>query len=289
MMSFRPARRPWPRRPRRTSCWLPTLVLDFLCIHPFRDGNGRVARLQALLTLYHHGHEMGRYVSLERRGAGRASEDAAWRQDRAGGGGNQRVSRRFHSGPSRTRLSGREPRHDPPGAAGQAEGRRRHLPRPGSGRRVEEEGVIPSLRLRKRSWATGPQRGAEASCRHPGGELRVHAGRGDADALLPPAHAGLGSAREELAGPFFFLDHERADGSRESLGLGDHSASVERCPDRERQDTDVNTRGDRDQDHKVGVGDREHLALIFPHRADVGRVGKSIQRRPPCRGHPIAP
>lgn len=42
------------------------LVLDFLCIHPFRDGNGRVARLAALLALYHHGFEVGRYISLER-------------------------------------------------------------------------------------------------------------------------------------------------------------------------------------------------------------------------------
>jgi Fic family protein len=42
------------------------LVLDFLCIHPFRDGNGRVSRLLTLLALYQHGHEAGRYVSLER-------------------------------------------------------------------------------------------------------------------------------------------------------------------------------------------------------------------------------
>ena len=42
------------------------LALDFLCVHPFRDGNGRVARLLTLLALYHHGYEVGRYVSLER-------------------------------------------------------------------------------------------------------------------------------------------------------------------------------------------------------------------------------
>lgn len=42
------------------------LVFDFLCIHPFRDGNGRVARLLTLLALYQHGYEVGRYVSLER-------------------------------------------------------------------------------------------------------------------------------------------------------------------------------------------------------------------------------
>jgi Fic family protein len=42
------------------------LVLDFLCIHPFRDGNGRVSRLLWLLALYHHGFSVGRYISIER-------------------------------------------------------------------------------------------------------------------------------------------------------------------------------------------------------------------------------
>lgn len=42
------------------------LILDFLCIHPFRDGNGRVSRLLMLLALYQHGYEVGRYISLER-------------------------------------------------------------------------------------------------------------------------------------------------------------------------------------------------------------------------------
>jgi len=40
--------------------------LDFLCIHPFRDGNGRVSRLLLLLMAYHAGLEVGRYISIER-------------------------------------------------------------------------------------------------------------------------------------------------------------------------------------------------------------------------------
>jgi len=42
------------------------LVLDFLGIHPFRDGNGRVGRLLTLLVLYQHGFMVGKYISLER-------------------------------------------------------------------------------------------------------------------------------------------------------------------------------------------------------------------------------
>ena len=45
---------------------VPLAVLDFLCIHPFRDGNGRVSRLLTLLLLSQHGYDVGRYVSLER-------------------------------------------------------------------------------------------------------------------------------------------------------------------------------------------------------------------------------
>ena len=45
---------------------VPLLILDFLCIHPFRDGNGRMARLLTLLALYHAGYNVGRFISLER-------------------------------------------------------------------------------------------------------------------------------------------------------------------------------------------------------------------------------
>lgn len=45
---------------------VPLAVLDFLCVHPFSDGNGRVGRLTTTLLLYHHGLALGRYISLER-------------------------------------------------------------------------------------------------------------------------------------------------------------------------------------------------------------------------------
>ncbi len=45
---------------------IPLAILDFLCIHPFADGNGRMARLLTLQLLYHAGYDVGRYVSLER-------------------------------------------------------------------------------------------------------------------------------------------------------------------------------------------------------------------------------
>jgi len=45
---------------------VPLAVLDFLCIHPFRDGNGRMARLLTLLLLYRFHYRVGRYISLER-------------------------------------------------------------------------------------------------------------------------------------------------------------------------------------------------------------------------------
>lgn len=45
---------------------IPLAILDFLCIHPFTDGNGRIARLLTLLMLYHFQYDVGRYISLER-------------------------------------------------------------------------------------------------------------------------------------------------------------------------------------------------------------------------------
>lgn len=45
---------------------IPLTILDFLCIHPFTDGNGRMARLLTLLLLYQFDFAVGRYISLER-------------------------------------------------------------------------------------------------------------------------------------------------------------------------------------------------------------------------------
>lgn len=41
-------------------------ILDFLCIHPFNDGNGRMSRLLTLLLLYQSGFIVGKYISIER-------------------------------------------------------------------------------------------------------------------------------------------------------------------------------------------------------------------------------
>jgi Fic family protein len=43
-----------------------TFVFDLLCIHPFRDGNGRVSRLATSLLLHSQGFQVARYISLER-------------------------------------------------------------------------------------------------------------------------------------------------------------------------------------------------------------------------------
>jgi len=45
---------------------VPLFIFDFLCIHPFIDGNGRVARLLTLLLLYQAGYTVGKFISLER-------------------------------------------------------------------------------------------------------------------------------------------------------------------------------------------------------------------------------
>ena len=44
---------------------IPCVILDFLCIHPFRDGNGRLSRLLSLLLLYQNGFDAGKYISFE--------------------------------------------------------------------------------------------------------------------------------------------------------------------------------------------------------------------------------
>ena len=45
---------------------MPVFIHDFLCIHPFNDGNGRMSRLLTLLLLYQAGYEVGKYISIEK-------------------------------------------------------------------------------------------------------------------------------------------------------------------------------------------------------------------------------
>lgn len=45
---------------------IPMFILDFLCIHPFDDGNGRMSRLLTLLLLYRSGYMVGKYISIEK-------------------------------------------------------------------------------------------------------------------------------------------------------------------------------------------------------------------------------
>jgi Fic family protein len=44
---------------------IPCFIVDFLCIHPFLDGNGRVSRLLTVLMLYIAGYDIGKYISVE--------------------------------------------------------------------------------------------------------------------------------------------------------------------------------------------------------------------------------
>ena len=45
---------------------IPMFILDFLCIHPFNDGNGRMSRLLTLLMLYRTSYQIGKYISIEK-------------------------------------------------------------------------------------------------------------------------------------------------------------------------------------------------------------------------------
>jgi Fic family protein len=45
---------------------IPCFILDFLCVHPFNDGNGRMSRLLTLLLLYRSGYLVGQYISIEK-------------------------------------------------------------------------------------------------------------------------------------------------------------------------------------------------------------------------------
>lgn len=58
--------RAWTEREVDPLLLIAAYVLDFLCIHPFRDGNGRMARLLTFLLLYEADYGVGQYISLEK-------------------------------------------------------------------------------------------------------------------------------------------------------------------------------------------------------------------------------
>ncbi|WP_288341895.1 Fic family protein [uncultured Dubosiella sp.] len=45
---------------------IPCVIFDFLCVHPFHDGNGRMSHLLTLLLLYRNGYMVGKYISIEK-------------------------------------------------------------------------------------------------------------------------------------------------------------------------------------------------------------------------------
>ena len=53
---------------------VPCVILDFLCVHPFADGNGRLSRILTLLLLYRNGFDAGKYISFEGAVNGRKAE-----------------------------------------------------------------------------------------------------------------------------------------------------------------------------------------------------------------------
>lgn len=57
--------RAWDESPIDKLLLIPMFVLDFLCVHPFNDGNGRMSRLLTLLLFYKAGYIAGKYISLE--------------------------------------------------------------------------------------------------------------------------------------------------------------------------------------------------------------------------------
>lgn len=56
----------WDKRQASPLILIPAFVFDFLCIHPFSDGNGRVSRLLTVLLLHQADYTVGRYISIER-------------------------------------------------------------------------------------------------------------------------------------------------------------------------------------------------------------------------------